>query len=1075
MSTSQRRKEGKQRQATGRTTVSRTEQYDSSLPPSLDHDVRIVATPHQFQAHYTEGPELGRGAFAEVFLGIHKVSKQEYAIKKIDRAKMIWGDRDALADEINSLIYSRKGPNIVQLYEVYEEQHHCFLVMELMRGGELFDRILDKKNFTEKEARDSLRGMLKGLEYMHEKRVAHRDLKPENLLLMNDDEASIKLADFGFAKRVRNPQGLRTLCGTPGYLAPEILERFPAYDTACDLWSVGVILFLLLGGYLPFEDDDEDIVFERTRNGEYDFHPAYWRNISTCAKTMVTKLLTVNWKKRFTAKDALNNDWMSLANDTVDKNVIGIDQSKENVTKEKKKLKATAKTKTDEDRMKDLNDNFAGFLERNENGQSRLTKSNTTGPRTSSKRFEEDSKSGRPFADFWTLGETLGEGGYACVFRARHIRSGDIYAVKDIDTAALEKNSRNALKDEIAAMKLLRGGPHIIRLLDVFEEPDHTFMVMEECRGGDLLTRITEKEVYTERECRKTCKILFQAMDYIHKKKGKNFFHRRYLFVKKYPSLTMLVYSVRTSVAHRDIKPENVLMVEPDDDHSIKICDFGFAKRVTKPLCLRTLCGTAQYVAPEVLDLQSAGYDFRADMWSVGVVVYILLGGYAPFEGPVQELARAICKGDYYFHDKYWAEISEFAKDMISSLLQVDCHKRLSAEEALQCPWMTIDEEMLIVTDLSKAQAELQKRKVEQPEAHPANKYESLDKQFTAGLGSSEEVEDRMAARTNVVSNDLSEIAECGFYEDSSSGKVFEILYTIDKLIEEGEFAVTTEVRHRYSREVFLVKKVERNTLDTSDAVALQDEISALQALNGSPFIVQLQDIFDETDFTYIVMERLGGGTLLSRINEKVCYSENEARNVVRRVLYGLEHCHNRRIANRNIKCENLILARAGNDTDVKICDFGFAKRALYPNSLVTLCGTEGYVAPEILEHRPTYDVQCDMWSLGVVLFLLLGGYRPFRGENYDIIRASRYGEYKFRRCYWGHISDEAKTLVTRMLTVNPLGRITATAALQSDWMLMTTEEDKKEFAHDGKLKFKAAVKAIIAVHKLGANVGITE
>lgn len=305
MSTSQRRKEGKQRQATGRTTVSRTEQYDSSLPPSLDHDVRIVATPHQFQAHYTEGPELGRGAFAEVFLGIHKVSKQEYAIKKIDRAKMIWGDRDALADEINSLIYSRKGPNIVQLYEVYEEQHHCFLVMELMRGGELFDRILNKKNFTEKEARDSVRGMLKGLEYMHEKRVAHRDLKPENLLLMNDDEASIKLADFGFAKRVRNPQGLRTLCGTPGYLAPEILERFPAYDTACDLWSVGVILFLLLGGYLPFEDDDEDIVFERTRNGEYDFHPAYWRNISTCAKTMVTKLLTVNWKKTIHGKGCL--------------------------------------------------------------------------------------------------------------------------------------------------------------------------------------------------------------------------------------------------------------------------------------------------------------------------------------------------------------------------------------------------------------------------------------------------------------------------------------------------------------------------------------------------------------------------------------------------------------------------------------------------------------------------------------------------------------------------------------------------------------------------------------------------
>src|SRR3569623_309165 len=106
-------------------------------------------------------------------------------------------------------------------------------------------------------------------------------------------------------------------------------------------------------------------------------------------------------------------------------------------------------------------------------------------------------------------------------------------------------------------------------------------------------------------------------------------------------------------------------MVEANDDTTIKIADFGFAKKVTKPFCLRTLCGTAQYVAPEVLDLSSGGYDYRADMWSVGVVVYILLGGYAPFEGPVQELAQAICKADYAFHDKYWSDISDAAKGMI--------------------------------------------------------------------------------------------------------------------------------------------------------------------------------------------------------------------------------------------------------------------------------------------------------------------------------------------------------------------------------------------------------------------------
>jgi calcium/calmodulin-dependent protein kinase I len=151
---------------------------------------------------------------------------------------------------------------------------------------------------------------------MHESRVAHRDLKPENLLLAAGSDTGVKLADFGFAKKVVGQNGCRTLCGTPGYLAPEILERWPAYDTICDMWSVGVILFLLLGGYLPFEDEDEDKVFERTRNGQYEFHPTYWKKVSTGAKDLVTKLLTVNPKKRYSAKESVVG-----SNETYDKKI----------------------------------------------------------------------------------------------------------------------------------------------------------------------------------------------------------------------------------------------------------------------------------------------------------------------------------------------------------------------------------------------------------------------------------------------------------------------------------------------------------------------------------------------------------------------------------------------------------------------------------------------------------------------------------------------------------------------------------------------------------------------------------
>ncbi|GAX18288.1 ribosomal protein S6 kinase alpha-1/2/3/6 [Fistulifera solaris] len=1054
------------------------DEYDTQVAPSLNQNVKVFSELRAFERAYTRGPQLGLGAFAKVFMGTHKASGQEYAIKKIDRSKMVWGDRDALEDEINNLILVRDGPNIVQLYEVYEEKSHCFLVMGLLRGGELFDRILEQKTFTEPQARGCCRGLLTGLAYMHAKRVAHRDLKPENLLLMDHQNSisedtiadQIKLADFGFAKKVKTENGCRTLCGTPGYLAPEILERFPAYDTKCDLWSVGVIIFLLLGGYLPFEDEDEDKVFEKTREGQYYFHPTYWKSISAEAKQFVTHLLTVNPRKRFSSEEALKATWMTsrrLDNDMSEHHEDGLHNTALQQNIKKGKQKGLAAVEAGDNRLAVLDEKFNGFLERTgADGNAARVKKDDGEKKPRQPKFVEDSAAGRPFSEFYDLGDILGEGGYACVYRAMHKRTKEIYAVKDIDTSMLESSSMNALQDEIAALKLLRGGPYIIRLFDVFQEPDHTFMVMEECRGGDLLTRVTEKEFYTEREARKTCKILFQAMDYIHKKK----------------------------VAHRDIKPENVLMVEADDDHSIKIADFGFAKRVFKPNCLRTLCGTAQYVAPEVLDLHSPGYDHRADMWSVGVVVYILLGGYAPFEGPVHELAQVICKGEYCFHEKYWGEISNEAKDMISNLLQVYAEHRLSAEEALQCPWMAMEEEALTTKDLSGAKAVLQERQTQKAGDDQAygikqlDKHTSLDISFTAGLGTLEEVANRKTQITaQAQQGAMATIGEDGEEEgeeiyDSSSGRPCEELYTWGRVVEQGDFFTLREARHNQLNEIVSIKCVKRTDLESGDAVALQDEISTLSVLVDCEYIARLVDVFEEPDFTYVVMERLRGGELIDRLSEKKYYTENEARVVIKKLLCALEYCHNRRIANRNIKTETIQLIQKGSVTDVKLTDFGMAKRVLIPNGLQTQCGTEGYVAPEILEHRPEYDVQCDMWSLGVVMYMLLGGYRPFRGDGDEIIRKIRYGEYKFHKRYWNEISEEAKILISRMLTLEPIGRITATAALHSDWIAVLEdeeylrqieEEDRMFNRQNGHAKVRAATYVIMAARRLELLAGV--
>jgi len=1006
-----------------------------------------------FEDFYIEGKPLGFGAFANVFIGEHKKSGKQYAVKKIDRAKMFWGDRDALKDEISNMKAVRDGPHIVRLWEEYYKTDDCYLVMELMVGGELFDRIIKKRSFTEKEARDVTRCMLDALQYMHRKRVVHRDLKPENLLLTSiESDTDIKLADFGFAKKIETLNGCRTLCGTPGYLAPEILERWPSYDTKCDLWSVGVILFLLLGGYLPFEDQDEDKVFDRTRNGLYEFHPKYFGRVSNDAKELVTLLLTINASKRYSARKAMDHKWMKQGDQEFVYNELNSDKLKATI-RAKEKMKKALNTVIVANRLAELNEGFKHYLENRQADEPKF--SIFPSVHRQSILIEDDSKSGKPFSYFYDIGDLLGEGGFSSVYQARHKKSNETYAVKKVTLSELQRPAKNALKDEISALKLLRGGPHIVRLHDIFKDDMFVYMVMEEMKGGELLQRIVEKEVYTEREARQTCKLLFDAIDYCHKKR----------------------------IAHRDIKPENLLLVDKNDDTSIKIADFGFSKKVTKRRCLSTLCGTAAYVAPEVLDLKIKGYDERADMWSIGVVTFVLLGGYAPFEGPIEHLAPMILEGDFDFDPTYWQHISKGAKGLISSLLTVDPDNRCTAEEALQSDWMTAEEETLTVNDLSIAQEKIrnnlpvEKLRGAVKAVIATNKLTSLGENFTSSIvkGSGRTVDGKVL-QFSVRNLDGQSMKNINAFEDSSSGKTFKELYRLGKELGAGDFSVIYEARHKQSGVNYAIKCVSRKDLHSGDAVALQDEISALRVLKDCKYVLTLHDVFDEPDTSYVVLERMHGGDLIDRIIEKAHYTEDTAREVCKNLLEGVYHCHQRKIANRNLKPENLLLVSIESDTEVKICDFGYAKKVLYPNSLRTQCGTEGYVAPEILSHKPAYDVNCDMWSLGVILYIVLGGYRPFRGTADEVMKKIRYGEYEFDEKYWRHVSEEAKSLICRMMTVNPNDRISVADALSSSWInadsaslarnsLSANQERLQTFK--GKDKLRQVVKMVMAANKL--------
>lgn len=175
-----------------------------------------------------------------------------------------------------SILGSLSHDHIIKLYDTMDEGNEFYILTELVSGGELFDRIVSKTHYTELEARNVIKSLLETIAYIHEQNVVHRDLKPENLLLMSTtNDTDIKICDFGFAKRITDLTSDETACGTPGYVAPEIL-RGEKYGAEVDVWSLGVIFYILLAGYPPFYDEDQRKLFKKIKEGRYYFHDEYW-------------------------------------------------------------------------------------------------------------------------------------------------------------------------------------------------------------------------------------------------------------------------------------------------------------------------------------------------------------------------------------------------------------------------------------------------------------------------------------------------------------------------------------------------------------------------------------------------------------------------------------------------------------------------------------------------------------------------------------------------------------------------------------------------------------------------------
>jgi calcium-dependent protein kinase len=323
---------------------------------------------------YENTKKLGKGSFGKVFQVRNKTTNKFYACKKISKLNV---NSAQFQKEINILM-KMDHPNIIKLYEVFESENSIYLIMEECFGGELFDRILKriKSNsiYTEKEACKIIQQVIGAIEYCHNNGIVHRDLKPENLLYLNagdEEDNPIKIADFGLSQFLYYNKNLTSKVGTAYYVPPEILAG--KYTEKCDIWSSGVILYILLSGEPPFNGSNDNLIYSKIKKIDFNFPEERWRNISNEAKDLISKMI-VSEDKRLSASQVLQHPWFNLLkNDKI--NLQNLKFEKENFFKEyaesnllKKIMLLYIASRLEENEILDLKNFFKAF-DKDNNGQ----------------------------------------------------------------------------------------------------------------------------------------------------------------------------------------------------------------------------------------------------------------------------------------------------------------------------------------------------------------------------------------------------------------------------------------------------------------------------------------------------------------------------------------------------------------------------------------------------------------------------------------------------------------------------------------------------------------------------------
>lgn len=667
--------------------------------------------PHPDCSQFMPLKLLGCGSFAKVFL-VKKLTGPDagclYAMKILRKAKLRFRDRLRSKKERDILV-DVQHPFIVRLNYAFQTEGKLFLVLDFVRGGDLFTRLNSEVMFTEEDVKFYLAESLLALTHLHSLGIIYRDLKPENILL--DEEGHIKLTDFGLSKEALDDKAY-SFCGTVEYMSPEVIAR-QGHTKSADFWSLGVVMFEMLTGVLPFQGENRKETMHQIIKIKLSM-PLY---LSIEAQSLLRCLFkrnptnrlgsgprggkdimdhiffqSINFEKLYERKvtppfiPAVPRDSAYVIEQSMSQESPGVPASANarelfrgfsfvapTLAKQCDDLAATCSNTTTTTTTTTISKSNRCIDKNNNNlvnsgsaiPSDRQNTSNTTTNTTTTTTTASANSNGRSLSHAasvllkeYDFKEQIASGAYSICRKVVKKSDGKVYACKIID------KYKKDCSEEVEILLRFSNHPNIVTLHQVIEDINHTYLIMEYLRGGELLDMILSQKYFTEREASAVLEVIAITVKHLHD----------------------------NGVVHRDLKPSNIMYADNHDPSSIKICDFGFAKQIrAENGLLMTPCYTASWVAPEVLLEQ--GYDKACDVWSLGVLLYTMLAGYTPFatgneNSPVKILQR-IGSGVVDMSSGNWRNVSFQAKDLVQKMLHADPKRRICISDVLAHIWIT--------------------------------------------------------------------------------------------------------------------------------------------------------------------------------------------------------------------------------------------------------------------------------------------------------------------------------------------------------------------------------------------------